>query len=40
MMTVLLFKQVGTLQLSSYGITVITRLSYAEGVFDYLRLYT
>ena len=25
MMTVLLFKQVGTLQLSSYGITVITR---------------
>ena len=39
MMTVLLFKRVGTLQLSSYGITEITD-SYAAGVFDYLRLYT
>ena len=39
MMTVLLFKQVGTLQLSSYGITE-SRDSYAEGVFDYSRLYT
>ena len=32
-------KRVGTLQLTSYGITVITRYVYAEGVFDYLRLY-
>ena len=41
MMTVLLFKRVGTLQLSGYGITVITRyVCYARVVFDYLRLYT